>query len=172
VLAKFLASCHLQALDFTSTSTLAERRRFVMSGVSGKAVALVTTDTLMRGVDLPMVGHVIMYDAPTSVAQYVHRIGRTARALRAGHAYMLLSKKGPSGTLADGEVAKFKALDAFLSRSAPVIHEKALQQLTSEDVELAETKLKETQAALKKYFSHTNVANSKKVVVNEKRPRQ
>jgi len=162
VLAKYLQRCDIAALDFTSTSSLAERRRFVMSGVSGKSVALVTTDTLMRGVDLPMVGHVVMYDAPSSVAQFVHRIGRTARALRDGHAYMLLSKKGPSGSLADGEVARYKSLDAFLTRSLPVIHEKVLQQLTPEDVNEANVKLEETQQALKKYFVTASKPSSSK----------
>lgn len=153
VLSKFLSSSGVKALDFTSTSTIAERRQFVLSGISGRAVALVTTDALMRGVDLPGVGHVVMYDAPSSITQFVHRIGRTARALRTGHAYMLLSKKGPSGTMADGEVAKFKALDKFITRTSPVQYNKDLQQLSEEDIATAATKLAETQAQLQKAFS-------------------
>ncbi|CUG90067.1 ATP-dependent RNA helicase, putative [Bodo saltans] len=180
VLAKFLARCDVPALDFTSTSSVAERRQFVISGVSGKAVVLITTDALMRGVDLPGVGHVVMYDAPQSLPQFVHRVGRTARALREGHAYLLLSKKGPSGTLADGEVAQFRALDKYITRSIPVVYEKGLQILTDADVESAAVKLQETRQTLESLLLSTasapsaNVADKKKttVVTKPKRARE
>lgn len=148
VLSKFLTKCGITALDFTSTSSVAERRRFVISGIAGKAVVLITTDALMRGVDLPGVGHVVMYDAPRSIQQFVHRVGRTARALKPGHAYMLLTKKGPSGTLADGEVAAYKALDKFLTRPQAPIYDRELLKLTAEDILEAKTKLEETQQQL------------------------
>jgi superfamily II DNA/RNA helicase len=161
VLAKFLSSCDVDALDFTSTSSVAERRQFVISGVSGKAVVLVTTDALMRGVDLPGVAHVVMYDAPQSLPQFVHRVGRTARAMREGHAYMLLTKKGPSGTLADGEVAKYKALDMYLTRSLPVTYERELQVITDEDVANAATKLQETKSTLESLLTDSTTSTVK-----------
>ena len=41
--------------------------------------------------DLPSCGCVVSYDPPSSFATYLHRVGRTARAGAAGHAYSLLS---------------------------------------------------------------------------------
>lgn len=51
---------------------------------------LVCSDSLARGMDLPSVDHVVNYDVPAHVQTYVHRVGRTARAGRAGHAYTLI----------------------------------------------------------------------------------
>ena len=45
---------------------------------------------MARGMDVKGVSHVILYDAPSLVKTYIHRIGRTARAGEAGTAYTLL----------------------------------------------------------------------------------
>ena len=54
---------------------------------------LIATDRASRGRDLPELSSVINYDVPHSVNTYVHRIGRTARAGRQGHAWTLLQHK-------------------------------------------------------------------------------
>lgn len=41
---------------------------------------LVCTDLMMRGIDLPDVDHVVMFDFPASSTAYLHRAGRTGRA--------------------------------------------------------------------------------------------
>jgi superfamily II DNA/RNA helicase len=51
-----------------------------------KIQILVTTDLLARGLDIPHVKHVISYDLPYKAEDYLHRIGRTARAGREGSA--------------------------------------------------------------------------------------
>jgi ATP-dependent RNA helicase RhlE len=51
---------------------------------SGKAHVLVATDIAARGIDVPEISHVINFDLPNIPESYVHRIGRTARAGRAG----------------------------------------------------------------------------------------
>jgi len=51
---------------------------------SGKAGVLVATDIAARGIDVPEITHVINFDLPNISESYVHRIGRTARAGRAG----------------------------------------------------------------------------------------
>ncbi|KAI9668620.1 MAG: ATP-dependent RNA helicase dbp6 [Alyxoria varia] len=51
---------------------------------------LISTDRTSRGLDIPHLTHVINYDVPTSVENYVHRVGRTARAGRKGVAWTLL----------------------------------------------------------------------------------
>lgn len=55
---------------------------------------IVASDALMRGIDIPGVGHVVMYRPPETLSQLMHRAGRTARAMRPGHVHLLLTKKG------------------------------------------------------------------------------
>ena len=53
---------------------------------SGEADVLVSTDVTARGIDMPDVSHVINFDVPLIYEDYVHRIGRTGRALQKGEA--------------------------------------------------------------------------------------
>ena len=54
---------------------------------------IVATDRASRGLDLESLTHVINYDVPTSITTYVHRVGRTARAGRAGSAWSLVAHR-------------------------------------------------------------------------------
>ena len=64
----------------------AERRAALQSFKSGKVPVLVATDVAARGLDIAALPHVVCYDFPPTLEQYVHRVGRTGRAARAGHA--------------------------------------------------------------------------------------
>jgi ATP-dependent RNA helicase RhlE len=57
-----------------------QRERAIALFKSGEARVLIATDIAARGIDIPGVSHVINYDLPDVPEQYVHRIGRTARA--------------------------------------------------------------------------------------------
>jgi len=61
-----------------------EREAALMSFRTGKTPILVATDVAARGLDIPNVLHVINYDLPTNIEDYVHRIGRTGRAGNSG----------------------------------------------------------------------------------------
>jgi ATP-dependent RNA helicase DeaD len=68
------------------------RREHAMQNFrNGRIDLLVATDVAARGIDVPAVGHVINYDVPQDPLTYFHRIGRTARAGRAGKAITLVS---------------------------------------------------------------------------------
>lgn len=51
---------------------------------------VVCTDAMARGIDIEDVSCVISYEVPSSITNYVHRIGRTARAGKTGVAYTLI----------------------------------------------------------------------------------
>jgi len=63
-----------------------KRMRILREFHDGKLAALVATDVAARGLHIPDVSHVVNYDLPQDPEDYVHRIGRTARAGAAGDA--------------------------------------------------------------------------------------
>ncbi|HVK05234.1 MAG TPA: DEAD/DEAH box helicase [Armatimonadaceae bacterium] len=67
-----------------------ERDRVMRRFREGQADLLVATDVAARGIDIDTVTHVINYDIPWDVEQYIHRIGRTGRAGRTGDAITLI----------------------------------------------------------------------------------
>ncbi|GIQ68481.1 ATP-dependent helicase [Xylanibacillus composti] len=60
---------------------------------SARTQLLVTTDVASRGLDIPRLSHVIMFDPPTDADQYVHRAGRTGRMGREGTVVLLLTPR-------------------------------------------------------------------------------
>ncbi|OAV17556.1 ATP-dependent RNA helicase [Moraxella catarrhalis] len=68
-----------------------KRNRIVSDMKSGKCDLLVATDVAARGIDISAISHVINYDLPRQVEDYVHRIGRCGRAGRTGVAVNLCS---------------------------------------------------------------------------------
>jgi superfamily II DNA/RNA helicase len=66
---------------------------------------MVATDVAARGLDIPHIEHVINYDLPQAPEDYIHRIGRTARAGAEGSAVCLI-------TPADGE--KWRAIHRLM----------------------------------------------------------
>ncbi len=69
----------------------AERRRMLEAFEGGEIDLLICSDAAARGIDLSCVEAVINYDAPPHVKTYIHRVGRTARANRAGRAYTIVA---------------------------------------------------------------------------------
>jgi ATP-dependent RNA helicase DeaD len=69
------------------------QRNAVMNAFrSGELRVLVATNVAARGLDIPEVSHVVNYDMPDNVEEYVHRIGRTARMGRDGTAITLVTE--------------------------------------------------------------------------------
>ncbi|HQV14091.1 MAG TPA: DEAD/DEAH box helicase, partial [Denitromonas sp.] len=67
------------------------RERVINQLKSGQIDIVVATDVAARGIDVPRVTHVINYDVPYDTEAYVHRIGRTGRAGRTGHAILFIT---------------------------------------------------------------------------------
>jgi superfamily II DNA/RNA helicase len=69
----------------------AARERSLARFGSGRVSALVATDVAARGLDVDGITHVINFDPPSDDKDYVHRVGRTARAGRAGSGVTLVT---------------------------------------------------------------------------------
>ncbi len=74
------------AAEIHSNRSLSQRRDALEGFKSGKYRVLIATDIASRGIDVVGIELVINYDLPTNTEDYVHRIGRTARAGADGHA--------------------------------------------------------------------------------------
>lgn len=84
------------------------QREFIMREFkNGRINILVATDIVSRGIDIDDIRLVINYDVPHDSEDYVHRIGRTARANNDGVALTFVSEK---------EQTKFKAIESFLDK--------------------------------------------------------
>lgn len=74
---------------------------------AGQVKVIVATDIIARGIDIDNIETVINYDVPHEAEDYVHRIGRTARADRDGSAITFINEK---------EIGKFKAIERLLEK--------------------------------------------------------
>ncbi|MDE6379029.1 MAG: DEAD/DEAH box helicase, partial [Muribaculaceae bacterium] len=85
-----------------------KREDVILDFKSGKINVLVATDIMARGIDIDDIQLVVNYDVPREAEDYVHRIGRTARADRDGNAITFISEK---------EIGKFKRIEKFLEKA-------------------------------------------------------
>ena len=84
-----------------------ERDEILYKFKTGQIDVLVATDIVARGIDIDDIAMVINFDVPHDPEDYVHRIGRTARAERDGVAITFVS---------DDEIYSFKQIEKFLDR--------------------------------------------------------
>lgn len=84
MLSDFLYANKLPATSIHGDRTQHERESALKTFRTGRTPILVATAVAARGLDIPNVTHVINYDLPTDVDDYVHRIGRTGRAGNTG----------------------------------------------------------------------------------------
>ena len=86
----------------------AQREQIMREFKNGHVNILVATDIVSRGIDIDDIRLVINYDVPNDCEDYVHRIGRTARANNDGCAITFVSEK---------EQTQFKTVEDFLEKS-------------------------------------------------------
>lgn len=103
---------HLKKQDFKVDSlhgdmTQQTRDKVMNKFRNGNINILVATDVAARGLDIEDVDVVINYDVPQNIDDYIHRIGRTARAGRKGFAFTLVSKD---------EISRFNSIKKENSR--------------------------------------------------------
>ena len=105
-LARTLRSLKIDARAMHSDLEQSERDQVMLDFKNGKVAVLVATDVVSRGIDVTDVPLVINYDVPHAPEDYVHRIGRTARAENSGEAMTLVSPD---------DVRYWKRIERFLS---------------------------------------------------------
>ena len=87
--AQTLEAAGIAAAAIHGNKSQGQRERALEAFRGGKARALVATDIAARGIDIDGVSHVVNFELPEVAEAYVHRIGRTARAGKAGQAISL-----------------------------------------------------------------------------------
>ena len=102
-LLRMKVSCGEMHSDLTQT----ERDEVMYKFKSGQIDVLVATDIVARGIDIDDIAMVINYDVPHDAEDYVHRIGRTARADRDGEAITLVRGY---------EIGDFMEIEKFLEK--------------------------------------------------------
>ncbi|KAL8159793.1 hypothetical protein V2J09_001330 [Rumex salicifolius] len=78
-----------------------EREYAIASFKAGKKDVLVATDVASKGLDFPDIQHVVNYDMPAEIENYVHRIGRTGRCGKTGIATTFINRNQSETTLLD-----------------------------------------------------------------------
>jgi ATP-dependent RNA helicase RhlE len=123
-----LAAAGIDSMAIHGNKSQPQRERAIAAFKSGHAPVLIATDIAARGIDIPGVAHVVNFDLPDVPEQYVHRIGRTARAGADGAAIAfcahdervnlrdierLIRQKLPETPLPEGFLAAAQALKAL-----------------------------------------------------------
>ena len=118
--------------EMHSDLTQPERDEMMFLFKSGQIDVLVATDILSRGIDIDDISMVINYDVPRDAEDYVHRIGRTARAEKDGRAVTFVSDK---------DIRYFMQIEQFLEKT---IDKNPLPQGIGEGPEYKATPKKES----------------------------
>jgi ATP-dependent RNA helicase RhlE len=90
-LAAFLVKHRIKAERIHGNRSQSQRTAALAGFKSGKHRVLVATDIAARGIDVEALGHVVNFDVPKVPEDYIHRVGRTARAELEGDAFTFVS---------------------------------------------------------------------------------
>jgi len=95
-LQRYLADQNVRVERIHGNRSQNQRTEALAGFKSGKYQVLVATDIAARGIDVTALGHVINFDVPHVAEDYIHRVGRTARAERTGSAFTFVSPEEES----------------------------------------------------------------------------
>ncbi len=109
-LADFLVRNGIPAGRIHGNRSQAQRTQTLGGFKAGRFPVLVATDIAARGIDVDSLSHVVNFDVPASPEDYVHRVGRTARADASGDAYTLVSPE---------EEADVRGIERAIGRRLP-----------------------------------------------------
>jgi len=101
-LAMYLVRQGVKAVRIHGNRSQAQRTQALAGFKSGQYRVLVATDIAARGIDVEALGHVVNFDVPVVPEDYIHRVGRTARAEATGDAFTFVSRQE------DGDLARIE----------------------------------------------------------------
>lgn len=104
---KELKRSNLKISAFHSDLEQAEREQILLEFKNKSLPIIIGTDALSRGIDVEGIDLVINYDVPPDPEDYIHRIGRTARAATTGTAITLVNQR---------DLRRFKSIEALIER--------------------------------------------------------
>jgi ATP-dependent RNA helicase RhlE len=110
-LAETLSGAGFRATCLHGDRTQQQRLQALESFRRGRHQILVATDIAARGLDVECISHVVNYDVPGSPEDYVHRVGRTARAGAEGEALTLMTP---------AETGQMRGIERWLGRTLPL----------------------------------------------------
>lgn len=97
----------VKAAEMHSDLDQTQREEVILKFKAGKISVLVATDIMARGIDIDDIEMVVNFDVPREAEDYVHRVGRTARADRDGRAITFVS---------DRDMGKFRIIERLLEK--------------------------------------------------------
>ncbi|NNM31906.1 MAG: DEAD/DEAH box helicase, partial [Gemmatimonadetes bacterium] len=112
-LTKYLTRGGITAERIHGNRSQSQRTKALAGFKAGSFQVLVATDIAARGIDVEALGHVVNFDLPAVPEDYIHRVGRTARAERAGDALTLVSPE---------EEGDLRRIERALGRTLPRRH--------------------------------------------------
>ncbi len=101
-LAMYLVKHGVKAVRIHGNRSQAQRTQALAGFKDGRYRVLVATDIAARGIDVEALGHVVNFDVPVVPEDYIHRVGRTARAEATGDAFTFVSRQE------DGDLARIE----------------------------------------------------------------
>lgn len=107
---EFLTKRGIEAARIHGNRSQAQRTDALDGFKTGRYRVLVATDIAARGIDVEALGHVVNFDVPVTPEDYIHRVGRTARAEMTGEAFTFAAQE-------EGE--ELRAIERAIGRSLP-----------------------------------------------------
>jgi ATP-dependent RNA helicase RhlE len=106
----YLVKHGIQAERIHGNRSQTQRTEALAGFKSGKYRVLVATDIAARGIDVEALGHVVNFDVPTAPEDYIHRVGRTARAEATGDAFTFVAPE---------EEGELRGIERAIGRGLP-----------------------------------------------------
>jgi len=128
---KMIRNFGYPAAEIHSNRSLNQRLEALQGFKLGKYRVLVATDIAARGIDVNNIELVINYDLPEQAADYVHRIGRTARAGKSGHAISFATSDQHSDV---------RAIERLIKKTLPTSRAAGMPEIPAAERELSESR--------------------------------
>lgn len=148
-LTRLLKQSGFAAGEMHSDLPQSQREAMLLNFAAGRINVLVATDILSRGIDIDTIDLVINYDVPRDGEDYVHRIGRTARAEADGIAMTLVGEK---------EQNSFAAIEALIGKE---VEKPAIPQSFGETPEYTPRRKRRNDSSKKNFYKRRPGSNHK-----------